>query len=148
MNATSWKCTVLAGFIARRSNCWTHLTTFTNCRQLYPLAACNSLDVRHFRNLLHDERKRVWSTAGSRLLAPATFAQSSSQHKKDGNGEHATIKKAAEQAPELTVEEEMQKLGLFARFKKMYKEYWYVLLPAHLVTSAVWFGSFYYVSKR
>lgn len=48
--------------------------------------------------------------------------------------------------PEPVVEEE--KLGLFARFKKMYKEYWYVLLPVHCVTSAAWLGGFYYVSIR
>lgn len=39
-----------------------------------------------------------------------------------------------------------EKLGLFARFKKMYKEYWYVLVPVHCITSVVWFGSFYYAS--
>lgn len=43
---------------------------------------------------------------------------------------------------------ETQKLGLFARFKKMYKEYWYVLLPVHVVTSAGWLTGFYYLSKR
>ncbi|XP_053658969.1 uncharacterized protein C18orf19 homolog A [Anopheles marshallii] len=39
-----------------------------------------------------------------------------------------------------------EKLGLFARFKKMYKEYWYVLVPVHCLTSVVWFGGFYYAS--
>lgn len=38
-------------------------------------------------------------------------------------------------------------LGLFARFKKMYKEYWYILLPVHVVTSAVWLGGFYYLAE-
>lgn len=42
---------------------------------------------------------------------------------------------------------EPAKLGLFARFKKMYKEYWYVLVPVHCVTSVFWFGGFYYASK-
>lgn len=44
-------------------------------------------------------------------------------------------------------QEEPAKLGLFARFKKMYKEYWYVLVPVHCVTSVFWFGGFYYASK-
>lgn len=44
--------------------------------------------------------------------------------------------------------DEVQKLGIVARFKKMYKEYWYVLLPVHIATSAVWYGSFFYASKR
>ncbi|KAJ8973490.1 hypothetical protein NQ317_018763 [Molorchus minor] len=29
----------------------------------------------------------------------------------------------------------------------MYRDYWYVLVPVHLVTSAVWFGMFYYMAK-
>lgn len=41
-----------------------------------------------------------------------------------------------------------KKLGLFARFKLMSKQYWYVLLPVHLVTSGFWFGGLYYLSSR
>lgn len=41
-----------------------------------------------------------------------------------------------------------KKLGLFARFKLMSKQYWYVLLPVHVVTSCMWFGGFYYLSSR
>ena len=39
-----------------------------------------------------------------------------------------------------------KKLGLIARFKKMTKEYWYVLIPVHCFTSCFWFGGFYYAS--
>lgn len=39
------------------------------------------------------------------------------------------------------------KLSLFQRFKQMYRDYWYVLVPVHLVTSAAWFGSFYYLAS-
>ncbi|EEB15890.1 conserved hypothetical protein [Pediculus humanus corporis] len=28
----------------------------------------------------------------------------------------------------------------------MYKEYWYVLIPVHLITSSIWFGGFYYLA--
>lgn len=41
-----------------------------------------------------------------------------------------------------------KKLGLFARFKLMSKQYWYVLLPVHVVTSCFWFGGLYYLSTR
>lgn len=41
-----------------------------------------------------------------------------------------------------------KKLGLFARFKRMTKEYWYVLIPVHCITSCFWFGGFYYASVR
>ncbi|KAL1123847.1 hypothetical protein AAG570_001618 [Ranatra chinensis] len=29
----------------------------------------------------------------------------------------------------------------------MYRDYWYVLLPVHVVTSCGWFGGFYYLAK-
>ncbi|KAK9510555.1 hypothetical protein O3M35_005307 [Rhynocoris fuscipes] len=44
-------------------------------------------------------------------------------------------------------EEETKKLTLFQRFKAMYRDYWYVLVPVHIVTSAFWFGGFYYAAK-
>lgn len=41
-----------------------------------------------------------------------------------------------------------KKLSIFQRFKLMYKEYWYVLLPVHIGTSACWLGGFYYMAIR
>lgn len=38
------------------------------------------------------------------------------------------------------------KPSLWSRFKQMYREYWYVLVPVHIVTSIVWFGGFYYAA--
>lgn len=39
-----------------------------------------------------------------------------------------------------------EKLSIFQRYKKMFKEYWYVMLPVHIATSIVWFGSFFYLA--
>ncbi|XP_032830516.2 protein FAM210A isoform X2 [Petromyzon marinus] len=39
-------------------------------------------------------------------------------------------------------------MGLISRFKKTLKQYGKVMIPVHLVTSAVWFGSFYYAAMR
>ncbi|XP_041981843.1 uncharacterized protein C18orf19 homolog A [Aricia agestis] len=41
-------------------------------------------------------------------------------------------------------DEPTKKPGLVQKFKQMYKDYWYVVLPVHMTTSAIWFGSFYY----
>lgn len=41
-----------------------------------------------------------------------------------------------------------EKLGLFKRFKALYKQYWYVMLPVHVITSAGWIVGFYHLSKR
>ncbi|XP_076339800.1 protein FAM210A [Tachypleus tridentatus] len=45
------------------------------------------------------------------------------------------------------MEDNMKKLSLIQRYKKMLKEYWYVLIPVHCVTSLVWITSFYYAAK-
>lgn len=57
-------------------------------------------------------------------------------------------KKKTEAATEEEEKKETKKLTLLQRFKEMYKKYWYVLVPVHLVTSAFWFGGFYYLAKR
>ncbi|XP_049529297.1 uncharacterized protein C18orf19 homolog A [Anopheles darlingi] len=63
---------------------------------------------------------------------------------KKASNENAPTNAPSEQVGATT--DAPEKLGLFARFKKMYKEYWYVLVPVHCLTSVVWFGSFYYAS--
>lgn len=45
-------------------------------------------------------------------------------------------------------EDPEKKKSLINRFKQMYKDYWYVLLPVHMTTSAIWFGGFYYCVRR
>lgn len=59
---------------------------------------------------------------------------------------HENIEKL--QDPNLEALEEVKQLGLFAKFKKMAKDYWYVLIPVHVATSALWLGGFFYASKR
>lgn len=44
--------------------------------------------------------------------------------------------------------EQPPKPGLVKRFKQMTRDYWYVLVPVHLATSAVWLGAFYYAVRR
>ncbi|XP_047498704.1 uncharacterized protein C18orf19 homolog B-like isoform X1 [Penaeus chinensis] len=44
-------------------------------------------------------------------------------------------------------EKKEEKLSLVQKFKLMYKQYWYVLIPVHVVTSLVWYGSFFIAAK-
>lgn len=39
-------------------------------------------------------------------------------------------------------------IGLFQRFKRTFKQYGKVLIPVHLLTSSVWFGTFYYAAMK
>lgn len=39
-------------------------------------------------------------------------------------------------------------IGLVQRFKRTFKQYGKVMIPVHLVTSSVWFGTFYYAAMK
>lgn len=45
-------------------------------------------------------------------------------------------------------DQELAELPIFQRYMKLFKEYWYVLVPVHGVTSVLWFGSMYLFAKR
>jgi hypothetical protein len=45
------------------------------------------------------------------------------------------------ESDELSFDEELKQLSVFQRYKKLAKEYWYVLIPVHCGTSIFWFGS-------
>ncbi|XP_053183437.1 uncharacterized protein C18orf19 homolog A-like [Scomber japonicus] len=39
-------------------------------------------------------------------------------------------------------------IGLVQRFKRTFKQYGKVLIPVHLLTSSIWFGTFYYAAMK
>ncbi|XP_074060377.1 protein FAM210A [Macrotis lagotis] len=39
-------------------------------------------------------------------------------------------------------------ISLYQRFKKTFRQYGKVLIPVHLVTSSIWFGTFYYAALK
>lgn len=39
-------------------------------------------------------------------------------------------------------------IGLVQRFKRTFKQYGKVMIPVHLATSSVWFGTFYYAAMK
>ncbi|XP_066289311.1 protein FAM210A-like isoform X2 [Branchiostoma lanceolatum] len=51
-----------------------------------------------------------------------------------------------EEEEEEDLDEKYRNLTLFQRFKYMVKDYGHVLIPVHVATSLVWFGSFYYMA--
>lgn len=61
-------------------------------------------------------------------------------------GNKTTSENSEEKSTEIKTDEKPP--SLLQRFKQMYRDYWYVLVPVHLVTSAFWFSSFYYLAKR
>lgn len=146
MNLSS-KCSQILKLVSGTSSYRNFRISTTNLTS--PNTRLKLLDVRKF-----DKRVKKFPTLLSFETTVENFrwrhiyTTSSSRSSSQKNVDQKTT--ATEKEPPATVspEEEFANLGLFARFKKMYKEYWYVLVPVHLTTSAVWLGTFYYASKR
>lgn len=112
-----------------------------------------SLDVNHhhvsisrcvayslFNNYNKCQRNHLEPASSSLFLCPRRFL---------GTNARKPVEKSVEQQKiEEDIFDESSKLGLFARFKLMYRKYWYVLIPVHCVTSAGWLAGFYYLSQR
>ncbi|KAI1285221.1 hypothetical protein HDE_11737 [Halotydeus destructor] len=47
----------------------------------------------------------------------------------------------------MSLDEELSQLGFYQRYKKLFVEYWYVLVPCHGLTSILWFGSLFLLAK-
>ncbi|XP_055759566.1 uncharacterized protein C18orf19 homolog B-like [Salvelinus fontinalis] len=54
---------------------------------------------------------------------------------------------APPEAPEIDPLQD-KSIGLVQRFKKTFKQYGKVMIPVHLLTSSVWFGTFYYAAMQ
>jgi hypothetical protein len=93
-------------------------------------------------------RRLLGQNTFSRQLSVSNVVRKQIENPKQAVDNVASVDEKEKVTPTVVPDEPEKKLGLVARFKKMYKEYWYVLLPVHVVTSAAWLGGFYYVSKR
>lgn len=102
-----------------------------------------STSCYHFSDISHD-KKHLYSKTGTQSNNNKSSNTKKDVSSTDSNAQNTTSSDT--NIPE--VELDFEKMGLIAKFKKMYKEYWYVLVPVHIATSAVWLGSFYYASKR
>ena len=54
---------------------------------------------------------------------------------------------APPEAPEIDPLQD-KSIGLVQRFKKTFKQYGKVMIPVHLLTSSIWFGTFYYAAMQ
>ncbi|KAL7745174.1 hypothetical protein ACLKA6_008226 [Drosophila palustris] len=96
------------------------------------------------------------STSTTSILSPLivtkyrSYARLSTKSTTHTSSANKTDTKSSSTAPVSSSTElfgEAANMGLFAKFKHMYKQYWYVLIPVHVLTSIGWFGGFYYLSK-
>jgi len=55
--------------------------------------------------------------------------------------------KSYETDKNIKIEEKQETPGVIKKFKQMWKDYWYVVIPVHIVTSIGWYGGFYLLIK-
>ncbi|KAF2903711.1 hypothetical protein ILUMI_02468 [Ignelater luminosus] len=116
--------------------CLTRLCMRSSPRVFQHVYVCETISAAAtslFNN--HDEKVVRFSTCGAskpKILIPRKYHPISC---------HYAIK------VDIKPEPPKPKKSLLQRFKEMYRDYWYVLVPVHLVTSAGWFGGFYYLAK-
>uniref|UniRef100_H3B375 Family with sequence similarity 210 member A n=1 Tax=Latimeria chalumnae TaxID=7897 RepID=H3B375_LATCH len=111
------------------------------------------------RRLVLVPQKRRWLQTSSEQKDPQNpgipdkTTKAESEPKAKGPPEdHLKASKKEEQEKIIEAEEtdplQDSSISIGERFKRTFKQYSHVLIPVHLVTSSVWFGSFYYASMK
>lgn len=108
------------------------------CRELrtYAKHGCSEVFGTRGRTILCQPKAYLWRTDLSAIKKCAVYYTGCSHFSSDRERRNACEC------------DEEKNLSRYQKFKLMYKRYWYVLIPVHLATSAVWFGSFYYLAAR
>ena len=83
-----------------------------------------------------------------RSFTDSIKSRSSSARKPTNGVKRSNVVDGRPSDAKLTLDEELAKLGLYQRYKKLALEYWYVLLPVHAGLSCAWFGSCYLFARR
>lgn len=96
--------------------------------------------------------------AGPRWLSTSAFSKAAHQPKHQPPPEEPqpgstppsqdVQKREAEPEPVEVDPLQDKSIGLFQRFKRTLKQYGKVMIPVHLLTSSVWFGTFYYAAMK
>uniref|UniRef100_A0A3P8S9Z7 Family with sequence similarity 210 member Ab n=1 Tax=Amphiprion percula TaxID=161767 RepID=A0A3P8S9Z7_AMPPE len=94
--------------------------------------------------------QRWLSTSASSRTAHQPKHQSTQDEQQSISTPPAKDVQKEEAAPDLAEVDPLQdkSIGLFQRFKRTFKQYGKVLIPVHLVTSSIWFGTFYYAAMK
>ncbi|KAJ4931080.1 hypothetical protein JOQ06_025379 [Pogonophryne albipinna] len=83
-------------------------------------------------------------------LSTSATSHAAHQPKHQEEPQASSTPQTQEAAPEAVDLDPLQdkSIGLVQRFKKTFKQYGKVMIPVHLLTSSVWFGTFYYAAMK
>ena len=108
-------------------------------------------------------RQGTWGMAVGSKMLPAAASEPRWRLQRSRDGHHrlpnpssstllrsfssSSDKKRIDDDDDLNGLKRMEGESLAKYFKRLTKDYWYVLIPEHLVTSTVWMGTFYLMVK-
>ncbi|XP_067281180.1 uncharacterized protein C18orf19 homolog A [Pseudorasbora parva] len=108
--------------------------------QIGPLSCSRTiqrLDPPTQRCWKHLSSSPRWLSSSTALRSPASQKNISSDN---------PVNSAPEQEDPDPLQD--KSIGLIQRFKRTFKQYGKVMIPLHLLTSTVWFGTFYYAAMK
>jgi len=124
-----------------------------------PLAVCSCI-----KRLSPSTAHRWLSTSATSKAAqhpkqhqepPDEPRPSSTPQAQAGSKPHHGEQSGTETATSSTTEDSLEldplqdnSIGLYQRFKRMFKQYGKVMIPVHLLTSSVWLGTYYYAAMK
>ncbi|XP_044215701.1 uncharacterized protein C18orf19 homolog B [Thunnus albacares] len=112
-----------------------------------PVAFCCSA----LRLSLPTPTGRLWlSTSASSNAAHQPKHQPPEEEPQASSAPPSQAVRKEEAEPEFVEVDPLQdkSIGLVQRFKRTFKQYGKVMIPVHLVTSSMWFGTFYYAAMK
>lgn len=94
--------------------------------------------------------RRWLSTSASSKAAHQPKHQPPEEEPQSSSAPQAQAAQREEAGPEAVELDPLQdkSIGLVQRFKRTFKQYGKVMIPVHLLTSSVWFGTFYYAAMK
>lgn len=132
---------MITAFVTRSLRCseqqrmkFAALLNFTSSKSLTSCFATGNIDRRWNSRQATAQKPLERSFAKIALSRDFSLAASSLQQKSTSPSEDDLLPP--------------KNLGIIARFRAMYKQYWYVMVPVHVITSTGWLVGFYYLSKR
>lgn len=94
--------------------------------------------------------RRWLSTSASSKAAHQPKHQPPEEEPQSSSAPQTQAAQREEAGPEAVELDPLQdkSIGLVQRFKRTFKQYGKVMIPVHLLTSSVWFGTFYYAAMK
>lgn len=98
----------------------------------------------------HTASRRWLATSASCMAEQQPKHQPSEEKQQSSSAPQTQFDQREQAVPDVIEIDPLQdkSIGLVQRFKRTFKQYGKVMIPVHLMTSSLWFGTFYYAAMK